>query len=110
MSIAKTGKAYTQVYQLYREVLGMLLKLKQAVGLVDIVQPSELWDPFIVNVRICRLRGEEQQDEELLAKHQLCFLSGEALPQSWIDPHYRDDEWLPHRTTNVGQSTVYYGA
>jgi hypothetical protein len=36
-------------------------------------------------------QGEEVQDPEKLKKAELIFPSGEALPQSWIDPHYRDD-------------------
>ena len=36
--------------------------------------------------------GEEVQDPQKFAKSGLVFLSGEALPLCWTDPHYRDDE------------------
>lgn len=36
--------------------------------------------------------GEEVQDPMLFKKTDLMFLSGEALPRCWTDPHYRDDE------------------
>ena len=36
--------------------------------------------------------GEEQQDAQKFSKDDLIFLSGEALPRCWTDPHYRDAE------------------
>lgn len=36
--------------------------------------------------------GEEVQDPKKFKKTDLIFLSGEALPRCWTDPHYRDDE------------------
>ena len=36
--------------------------------------------------------GEEAQDPMRIKKADLIFLSGEALPRCWIDPHYRDAE------------------
>ncbi|TXS95917.1 acetyltransferase [Parahaliea maris] len=34
--------------------------------------------------------GEEEQDPEAIAKGDLVFLSGEALPRCWTDPNYRE--------------------
>jgi hypothetical protein len=38
--------------------------------------------------------GEEVQDPMKFRKSDLIFLSGEALPRCWTDPHYRDDELM----------------
>ncbi len=36
--------------------------------------------------------GEERQDPEKFDKAGLVFPSGEALPQCWLDAHYRESE------------------
>jgi hypothetical protein len=36
--------------------------------------------------------GEDVQEPMKFNKEDLVFLSGEALPRCWTDPHYRDEE------------------
>jgi hypothetical protein len=58
-------------------------------SLVEILNPSELWDPFLEKVNGRFHGGQELQDQELFTKSHLIFPSGEALPHCWRDPNYR---------------------
>ena len=69
----------------------MFLKDRTSGDLVEILSLRDLFDPFQVEVMGRYQQGEEVQDPEKLKKAELTFPSGEALPQSWIDPHYQDD-------------------
>ena len=69
----------------------MFLKDRTSGDLVEVLSLQDLFDPFQVEVMGRYQQGEEVQDPEKLKKTELIFPSGEALPQSWIDPHYRDD-------------------
>jgi hypothetical protein len=69
----------------------MFLKDRTSGDLVEVLSLQDLFDPFQVEVMGRYQQGEEVQDPEKLKKAELIFPSGEALPQSWVDPHYRDD-------------------
>lgn len=70
----------------------MFLKEKTSGDLVAVLTLQDLFDPHQVEVVGRYQQGEEVQDPEKLKKAELIFPSGEALPQCWIDPHYRDKE------------------
>jgi hypothetical protein len=72
----------------------MFLKHRLNHNLVEVLNLSELWDPFVPSVQARYHAGEEMQDPELFGKADLVFPSEEPLPQCWIDPHYHDREFL----------------
>ena len=80
----------------------MLLKMRSKDNqsqevIVKVSDIHTLFDPYAHQV-IGRLQwGEEEQDPEPLAKENLYFLSGEALPQCRVNFHYRDEEVDQHR-------------
>ncbi|WP_206019976.1 acetyltransferase [Pseudomaricurvus alkylphenolicus] len=93
----------------------MLMMIKQSGALVELSHPEGLWNPYEHRVMASRLAGEEQQDPEPFLKAELAFLSGEHLPKCWVDPHYRDEDWLNHGYDPVAAAatagpTNYYGA
>lgn len=93
----------------------MLMMLKESGAMVELSSPAELWNPFVAQVHGCRPAGEEMQDQEAFAKTDLMFLSGEHLPRCWLNPHYRDEEWLSYRADTVSTGRLagpmpYYGA
>lgn len=57
--------------------------------LVEVLTPSELWDPFLAKINGRFHAGEELQDAEMFSKSHLIFPSGESLPQCWTNPNYR---------------------
>ncbi|PLY16638.1 MAG: acetyltransferase [Sedimenticola sp.] len=61
-------------------------KLVEVLSLTDLFNPNHAELVGRYNV------GEELQDPEKFIKKELIFLSGEPLPQCWVDVHYRDDE------------------
>ncbi len=65
--------------------------LKQKKGhLIEVLSLNDLISPTHAEV-VGRLHfGEEMQDPEKFTKADLVFPSGEALPQCWLDVHYRD--------------------
>ena len=67
----------------------MFLKVKTNADLIEVLSMRDLFDPFMVDLVGRYQRGEEVQDPEKFAKSDLVFPSGEALPQCWVDPHYR---------------------
>ncbi|MEZ5525635.1 MAG: acetyltransferase [Pseudomonadales bacterium] len=70
----------------------MLLKQKSTGDLLEVTDLQNLFNlnhPAVIGRYQC---GEEQQDPEPFQKSDLVFLSGEALPRCWTDPHYRDKE------------------
>ena len=70
----------------------MFLKDKNSEDLVEVLSLTDLFDPFCKHLVGRYQRGEEQQDPEKFAKTTLAFPSGEALPQCWLDAHYRESE------------------
>ncbi len=68
----------------------MFLKHRKSGDLIEVVEVSELVDPFQNGVTGRFHSGEELQDAELFNKGELIFPSGEELPRCWVDPHYRD--------------------
>ncbi len=75
----------------------MLLKLKRENHLMEVEDLESLMNPFEKAVQGRIQWGEEEQDPEAFHKDDLCFPSGESLPQCWRDAHYRDDEWRNRR-------------
>ena len=70
----------------------MLLKEKSSNHMVEIANLINLIDVNCDDVIGRFQEGEEAQDPETYSKSSLVFLSGEALPRCWTDPHYRDSE------------------
>ncbi|MED5387218.1 MAG: acetyltransferase [Pseudomonadota bacterium] len=70
----------------------MFLKEAQSGHLVQIVDLTELVNPLRQQVSGRYHHGEEAQETEPFPKSGLIFPSGEALPQCWVDAHYRDAE------------------
>ena len=70
----------------------MLLRQKSTGHMLEVVDIVELMNLNHKDVPGRIQEGEEQQDTARYKKTDLVFLSGEALPRCWTDPHYRDDE------------------
>lgn len=70
----------------------MFLKEKNTGHLVEVLSLKDLFDPYNDKLVGRYHYGEEVQDPDKFAKRDLLFLSGEALPVCWTDPHYRDAE------------------
>lgn len=60
--------------------------------MIEVVNIIDLINLNVEEVTGCSQEGEETQDPVIYKKSDLVFLSGEALPKCWVDPHYRDDE------------------
>ena len=67
----------------------MFLKNKTNGDLAQVVELSELTDPNSTTVTVRYHAGEEAGEPVGLAKADLVFPSGEALPNCWVDAHYR---------------------
>lgn len=70
----------------------MLLKERSNGHMVEVLNVIDLVNLNCNEVLGRYQEGEEQQDPEKFRKADLVFLSGEALPRCWTDPHYRDTE------------------
>lgn len=72
----------------------MLLKVRSTNHMVDISNLVDLMNLYCDKVEGREQEGEDihAQDTETYRKSDLVFLSGEALPRCWTDPHYRDSE------------------
>lgn len=68
----------------------MYLQNKQNGDLVEILDIRSLVDPSKNQIAGRYHAGEEIQDPENFTKSDLLFPSGEALPQCWTNPAYRD--------------------
>lgn len=66
----------------------MFLKTRADGSLLEVLNLRQLMDPFAVAVEGRLHAGEEIQDPGAVAKRDLVFPSGEALPRCWQDPHY----------------------
>ena len=74
----------------------MLLRQRKSGHMVEVINLLELVKLNNDEVTGRFLEGEEVQDPDTFKKNDLIFLSGEALPKCWVDPHYRDDELKRH--------------
>jgi len=70
----------------------MFLKHVGNKRMVEVLSLNDLFNPNHHELVGRYNIGEDLQDPEKFAKSDLEFLSGEALPQCWLDMHYRDDE------------------
>ena len=70
----------------------MFLQEKVHHEMIEILSLSDLFDPFNKTLVGRYQHGEEVQDPEKFNKSNLQFLSGEDLPECWLDAHYRDNE------------------
>ncbi len=68
----------------------MYLRNKNSHDMVEILDVEVLLDPFKSRVAGRYHAGEEMQEPTMFKKLELVFLSGEALPRCWLDPHYGD--------------------
>jgi hypothetical protein len=57
--------------------------------LVEVLDTASLANPYEHEIKVQFQHGEDLNDPELIDKHQLCFPSGEALPECWLNAHYR---------------------
>lgn len=74
----------------------MFLKERKSGHLLAVSNVDELFNPY-KECLVGRLQsGEEEQDPESFSKAALVFPSDEALPQCWLDPHYRDAALMRH--------------
>jgi hypothetical protein len=68
----------------------MFLAETHSGDLVEVLDLSNLANPFEDCVKVQYQRGEDLADPEIVSKRELSFPSGEPLPQCWLDSHYRD--------------------
>lgn len=61
--------------------------------MVEVMGIDDLFDLYKPDIVGRYHFGEEVQEPEAFSKSNLTFLSGEALPNCWTDPHYRDHEF-----------------
>ncbi len=66
----------------------MFLKSNKSDDLLEVLDVSELFDPFKSTVLARSHCGEEMQDPADYIKSELVFPSGEPLPRCWQDSHY----------------------
>ncbi len=74
----------------------MLLKQRSSGHMVEVASLADLMNLNHDEVSGRFQEGEEVQDPGRFKKRELVFLSGEPLPQCWLDTHYRDSETLHH--------------
>lgn len=75
----------------------MLLKESSTGHMVEVTNLIDLINLNCQEVEGRYQEGEEVQDPRRYPKSDLQFLSGEALPRCWRDPHYRDEELTHHQ-------------
>ena len=68
----------------------MFLLHRPTQVLVEILELSDLFDPFKIEVLGMAHAGEELQDPALFPKAEMRFPSEESLPICWLDGHYRE--------------------
>jgi hypothetical protein len=66
----------------------MFLKTREDGSLLEVLNLRQLMDPFARVVEGRLHAGEEIQDPASIAKNELVFPSGEALPLCWLEPDY----------------------
>ncbi len=89
----------------------MLLKLREQDVIVKVSDIHTLLDPYAQYVEGRTQWGVEKQTIEPLRKMDLCFLSGESLPQCWLTSGYPDSDINRHRCGTVTgmDGFTYYG-
>lgn len=70
----------------------MFLKERARGELIEVLSNDDLFNPFLDELIGRYNHGEEAQEPEVFKKSELSFLSGEKLPECWVDSHYRDNE------------------
>ncbi|WP_207063081.1 acetyltransferase [Motiliproteus sp. SC1-56] len=70
----------------------MFLKESRSGHLVQVLNLTELINPFEARTQVQFQQGEDLPDPEYIRKDTLVFPSGETLPRCWLDSHYRDSE------------------
>lgn len=68
----------------------MFLLHQPTEALVEILNLSNLFNPFEPEVLGRSHAGEELQDPIVFLKSEMIFPSGESLPACWQDSHYRE--------------------
>ena len=68
----------------------MLLMEKETGHLIEVLDPTEVFDPFKDSFTGRLDFGEDVAEPDSFTKVSVSFPSGENLPKCWIDPHYRD--------------------
>ncbi len=68
----------------------MFLSHKENHELIEVLDLSDLFDPCKHEITGRFHAGEELQDPEAMSKSELMFLSGEPLPQCWLNANYRE--------------------
>lgn len=79
----------------------MFLKQKSSGDLVEVLQGTNLCDPFKTEIMGRAHAGEEMQDPEMFSKSDLIFPSGESLPRCWLDSDYKHLSGKQSRTVTV---------
>ncbi len=67
----------------------MFLKHKTSGDLVAVEALDDLYNPLKTTVIGRDQAGQEEQEPQTFDKHELEFVSGEPLPQCWIDARWR---------------------
>lgn len=75
----------------------MFLKEPTTGHLVEVLDLQALFDPFQTQLSGRYHVGEELPEPANFNKADLVFLSGEHLPECWLDPDYRE----PHPATSA---------
>ena len=70
----------------------MFLKHAGSGDLVEAMDLSAVFDPFIQKVSVRSQAGEDTMDVYSYEKSDLVFPSGETLPRCWCDSHYRNTD------------------
>ena len=68
----------------------MLLMEKNSGHLIEVLDPTEVFDPFKDSFAGRLDFGEDVAEPDNFKKVGVSFPSGENLPKCWMDPHYRD--------------------
>jgi hypothetical protein len=82
----------------------MFLLHRPTQVLVEILDLSDLFDPFDAEVLGRSHAGEELQDPALFPKAEMGFPSGESLPICWLDGNYREHLHLGESRMAVSNS------
>lgn len=77
----------------------MFVKETRTGELVEVMDTSELFDPFCTRITGRYNAGEELPDPKHFMKGDLSFCSGEPMPRCWMDPDYRRGE-MPRSGTH----------
>lgn len=70
----------------------MLLKMKDKGVVIKVADIHALLDPYVKSVEGRIQSATDHHDKQVFAKENLCFLSGEPIPQCWYEVTYRDSQ------------------